>query len=265
MVRHRRLINRHSPMIFAAKTTASGLIALLIAFTFNLDQPQWALLTVFIVSQAQQSGPVLAKSFYRVVGTLIGAAVALLLVALLRSGARPLPRGTGDVDRPLHLRLAIREKLRGLRVCPVRLHGGYRRHPRRPRARTTPSTLPPLASPKSASASSSPPRSTASSCQARRRRSLAVRGGGTPSASRSCRRAAGRRRCHEIDRAAGGQGNRDREPARVGNIRGPRASRPERFPSTVEPCAVASHRRRTVVGEQLAYFRHTDRHGSGPG
>ena len=69
-------------MIFAAKTTASGLIALLIAFTFNLDQPQWALLTVFIVSQAQQSGLVLAKSFYRVVGTLIGAAVALLLVAL---------------------------------------------------------------------------------------------------------------------------------------------------------------------------------------
>src|SRR5260221_14235111 len=68
-------------MIFAAKTTASALIALLIAFTFNLDQPQWALLTVFIVSQ-QQSGLVLAKSFYRVIGTLIGAAVALLLVAL---------------------------------------------------------------------------------------------------------------------------------------------------------------------------------------
>jgi uncharacterized membrane protein YccC len=50
-------------MIFAAKTTASGLIALLIAFTFNLDQPQWALLTVFIVSQPQ-SGLVLAKGPY---------------------------------------------------------------------------------------------------------------------------------------------------------------------------------------------------------
>ena len=57
-------------MIFAAKTTASALMALLLAFTFNLDQPLWALLTVFIVSQAGQSGPVLAKSFYRVVGTL---------------------------------------------------------------------------------------------------------------------------------------------------------------------------------------------------
>jgi uncharacterized membrane protein YccC len=68
--------------MFAAKTTAAGLLALLVAFTFNLDQPYWALLTVFIVSQPQQSGLVLAKSFYRIIGTVIGAAVALLLVAL---------------------------------------------------------------------------------------------------------------------------------------------------------------------------------------
>jgi len=71
-----------APMIFAAKTTAAGLLALLIAFTFNLDQPQWALLTVFIVSQPELSGSVLAKSFYRTIGTAIGAAIALLLVAL---------------------------------------------------------------------------------------------------------------------------------------------------------------------------------------
>lgn len=70
------------PWIFAVKTTAAALIALLVAFTFNLDQPYWALLTVFIVSQPQQSGQVLAKSFYRIIGTVIGAAVALFLVAL---------------------------------------------------------------------------------------------------------------------------------------------------------------------------------------
>ena len=69
------------PLIFAAKTTASGLLALLVAFTFNLDQPKWALLTVFIVAQPQ-SGLVLAKSFYRIIGTLVGAAGALLLVSL---------------------------------------------------------------------------------------------------------------------------------------------------------------------------------------
>src|SRR5208282_2441460 len=70
------------PWVFAAKTTASGLIALLVSFTFNLDQPYWALLTVFVVSQPMQSGQVLAKSCYRIIGTLIGAGVALLFVAL---------------------------------------------------------------------------------------------------------------------------------------------------------------------------------------
>ena len=69
------------PWIFAAKTTVSALLALLIAFTFNLDEPKWALITVFIVAQPQ-SGLVLAKSFYRVIGTLVGAAVALSLVSL---------------------------------------------------------------------------------------------------------------------------------------------------------------------------------------
>ena len=69
------------PWIFAAKTTASALLALLIAFTFNLDQPKWCALTVFIVAQPQ-SGLVLAKSFYRIIGNVIGAAIALLLVAL---------------------------------------------------------------------------------------------------------------------------------------------------------------------------------------
>jgi uncharacterized membrane protein YccC len=77
-----RAVEDRSGLIFAAKTTASGLIALLVAFTFNLDQPYWALLTVFIVAQPRQSGQVLAKSFYRMVGTVIGAAVALLFVGL---------------------------------------------------------------------------------------------------------------------------------------------------------------------------------------
>ncbi len=99
------------PWIFAAKTTASGLIALLVAFTFNLDQPYWALLTVFIVSQPQQSGLVLAKSFYRIIGTVIGAAVALFLVALCRAGARALPRRSRALGRAVHLWLAIRQEL----------------------------------------------------------------------------------------------------------------------------------------------------------
>jgi hypothetical protein len=53
---HRRFLHR----IGLRRREASGLIALLVAFTFDLDQPQRALLTVFIVAQPQ-SGLVLAK------------------------------------------------------------------------------------------------------------------------------------------------------------------------------------------------------------
>jgi len=63
--------------IFAAKTTASGLIALLVAFTFNLDEPCWAPLTVFIVSQPMQSGQVLARGLYRIIGTVVAWAASL--------------------------------------------------------------------------------------------------------------------------------------------------------------------------------------------
>jgi hypothetical protein len=63
-----RLAECPSTVAFAAKTTASGLSAPVIAFTLNLDQPQWALLTVFIVAQPR-SGLVLATRFYRIIGT----------------------------------------------------------------------------------------------------------------------------------------------------------------------------------------------------
>jgi len=97
----------------------------------NLDQPYWALLTVFIVSQPLQSGQVLAKSLYRIIGTVIGAGVALLFVALFAQ-ERVLFLGALALWI-LRVRLAIREKLCRLQLCPVRLHGGNRRHSGRAR------------------------------------------------------------------------------------------------------------------------------------
>jgi uncharacterized membrane protein YccC len=73
-------------MDFRDQDGGVGLIALLVAFTFNLDQHYWALLTVFIVSQPLQSGQVLAKSLYRVIGTVSGAGVALLFIGLFAQG-----------------------------------------------------------------------------------------------------------------------------------------------------------------------------------
>ena len=58
-------------LIFAVKTFAASLLALYIAFWAGLDDPRWAFLTVYIVSQPD-SGLVLAKGFYRILGTIAG-------------------------------------------------------------------------------------------------------------------------------------------------------------------------------------------------
>jgi uncharacterized membrane protein YccC len=72
----------HQTMIglnFAVKTFAASLLALYIAFWAGLDDPRWSFLTVFVVSQPD-SGLVLAKSFYRILGTIAGLLVSIALV-----------------------------------------------------------------------------------------------------------------------------------------------------------------------------------------
>ncbi|PWJ85644.1 putative membrane protein YccC [Pseudaminobacter salicylatoxidans] len=64
--------------IFAIRTTAAGLIAISVAYALQLEQPQWAMMTVFIVSQPV-AGMVLAKGFFRLLGTLVGALAAVAL------------------------------------------------------------------------------------------------------------------------------------------------------------------------------------------
>src|SRR2546427_7543846 len=66
-------------LTFAVKTFAASLLALYIAFWAGLDDPRWAFLTVFIVSQPD-SGLVLAKGFYRILGTIAGVLVSIALV-----------------------------------------------------------------------------------------------------------------------------------------------------------------------------------------
>ena len=64
---------------FAVKTFIAGLLALYVSFWLGLDEPRWALLTVYVVSQPE-SGLVLAKSFYRALGTAAGVLFSTLLV-----------------------------------------------------------------------------------------------------------------------------------------------------------------------------------------
>lgn len=66
---------------FAGKTLLAGGIALWLSFRLDLEQPQWALMTVFIVSQPL-SGMVVAKGLFRLLGTLVGTSMAVLIMAL---------------------------------------------------------------------------------------------------------------------------------------------------------------------------------------
>jgi hypothetical protein len=69
-----------SAVMFALRTAIASLLALFIAYFLELEGPYWAATTVLIVAQPMR-GMVIAKSVNRVVGTLIGTAVAVALIA----------------------------------------------------------------------------------------------------------------------------------------------------------------------------------------
>jgi uncharacterized membrane protein YccC len=64
---------------FALANTAAVLGALYIGFALDLERPYWSMLTVFIVAKPI-SGAVRSKAVYRVLGTMMGAGMALFLV-----------------------------------------------------------------------------------------------------------------------------------------------------------------------------------------
>ncbi|WP_321818409.1 MULTISPECIES: FUSC family protein [unclassified Paraburkholderia] len=68
--------------LFAGKTWAAATLALFVALEFNLDRPGWAIATVFITSQPF-AGATQSKAVYRLLGTLLGAAISVVLVPAL--------------------------------------------------------------------------------------------------------------------------------------------------------------------------------------
>lgn len=65
-------------LFFACKTFFAGMLALYIAFRLDLLYPMWAIGTVFIIANPY-SGMVSSKALYRLAGTFVGAAVAVIL------------------------------------------------------------------------------------------------------------------------------------------------------------------------------------------
>jgi len=68
-----------SDWAFAIKTCAAAILALYLAMWIDLPRPYWALGTVYITSQVL-AGATRSKALYRVLGTVLGAAVTVILV-----------------------------------------------------------------------------------------------------------------------------------------------------------------------------------------
>lgn len=75
------LAEERAAWIFVAKTVLAMYITCWLAMLFQLEQPATAMITVSIVMHPQ-SGMVLAKSFYRALGTLAGSLFGLVLMSL---------------------------------------------------------------------------------------------------------------------------------------------------------------------------------------
>ncbi|MBR0706892.1 FUSC family protein [Bradyrhizobium liaoningense] len=84
---------RHADLIFALKTFAASMLALVIALAMDLPRPYWAMATVYITSQPL-AGATSSKAFFRVMGTLVGAVMTVAMVPNL-------------IDAPELLSLAI--------------------------------------------------------------------------------------------------------------------------------------------------------------
>src|SRR6267154_2062932 len=68
------------PSLFALRLWASVCLALFVAFSLDLDNPFWAGTSAAIVCQ-QQLGASLRKGWFRMIGTVIGAAMIVVLTA----------------------------------------------------------------------------------------------------------------------------------------------------------------------------------------
>ncbi len=74
---------------YGLKFGLAGVIAVFIALFIQLEEPTWALFTVFVLMIAQYVGAIAEKSIFRIIGTIIGAIFGYVLTASLEQ--QPIP------------------------------------------------------------------------------------------------------------------------------------------------------------------------------
>ncbi len=73
------LVKDAPTLIYMAKATIAALLAMFVSMTLTLADPRTAMFTTFIVMQPQ-SGLVFSKSYYRVLGTIAGVIMSVLMI-----------------------------------------------------------------------------------------------------------------------------------------------------------------------------------------
>src|SRR5262249_30595273 len=66
--------------VFALRTALAGVTALGIAFYLEMQDPQWSILTVYLLAQPTAGGAI-AKGAFRIAGTIAGAMLGLVILA----------------------------------------------------------------------------------------------------------------------------------------------------------------------------------------
>jgi uncharacterized membrane protein YccC len=66
-------------MIFSLNSYAAAILALYLSFCWNLDKPYWAMMTAYVTSQPF-TGALRSKAVYRLIGTVFGAAMTVLII-----------------------------------------------------------------------------------------------------------------------------------------------------------------------------------------
>ena len=82
--RHRPFLFDNQRLLFSLSSYLACVITLGVAFEASMPRPWWALLTVYVTAQPM-SGALRPKVSYRLIGIVLGAAVAVLLVPNLQN------------------------------------------------------------------------------------------------------------------------------------------------------------------------------------
>ncbi len=107
---------------YALRNSIAMILALYIAFEFQMDEPYWALTSAAVVSFPTVGG-VISKSIGRIIGSLLGAMGAVFIAGHCLNEPWLFTLGHRHLAWPVYLRFQPLSKQRLIRFRAGRLHG----------------------------------------------------------------------------------------------------------------------------------------------